>query len=255
MNSALRLAAVAAMLVAATVGRADSLLPPPRAMVADYRFGWQSIEAARATIRVRPVSRRTLAVEAAAATRGLARSLWQMDATFQSDLDPSDMFPRRIELKELYREKQITTRLAFGPAEVVRERKVTVDGRSKGRPREFRVPGARDLSGALLWVRAQPLRPGETHALILFPGADPYLARASVAGRETLRINGVRRDAIRVDLELRGLRPNGTTVPVKKFRRARAWLSDDADRVVLRAEADVFVGKVFAELDGIEFPK
>jgi hypothetical protein len=31
------------------------------------------------------------------------------------------------------------------------------------------------------------------------------------------------------------------------------WLSDDADRILLRAEAEVFVGTVFAELQSVQF--
>jgi hypothetical protein len=36
--------------------------------------------------------------------------------------------------------------------------------------------------------------------------------------------------------------------PHKKFRSGRVWISDDARRLPLRAEVDVFIGSVFAEL-------
>ncbi len=32
------------------------------------------------------------------------------------------------------------------------------------------------------------------------------------------------------------------------FRRATVWLSDDRDRLPVRIEADLFVGKVYADL-------
>ncbi len=41
--------------------------------------------------------------------------------------------------------------------------------------------------------------------------------------------------------------------PHKKFRGATVWLSDDADRLVLRIETQVFIGKVFAELQSMQF--
>lgn len=228
-------------------------LPVPRPLVAVYRFGWQSVPAARAKVRLRHVAGNRIEVSADAATFGMARSVWQMDATYRSEIEGTSLLPHEAEQVEMYRKKRVTTRLTFTPKEVVRDRTVTVGGRTEGRPRRFRTPLARDLVGALLWVRAQPLRAGESYALTVFPAASPYLARARVAGRESLRIRGRTVDAIRVELDLRGLQPDGSTTAVKKLRRARAWLSDDADRVVVRAEADVFIGSVVAELDRVEF--
>ena len=36
--------------------------------------------------------------------------------------------------------------------------------------------------------------------------------------------------------------------PHRKFRSGTLWLSNDPDRILLRAEVQVFVGYVFAEL-------
>jgi len=41
--------------------------------------------------------------------------------------------------------------------------------------------------------------------------------------------------------------------PHRKFRRATIWVSDDTDRILLRIEAQVFVGTVFAELQSVRF--
>ena len=41
--------------------------------------------------------------------------------------------------------------------------------------------------------------------------------------------------------------------PHKKFRQASAWISDDADRLLLRIEARVFVGTVFVDLQSVQF--
>jgi hypothetical protein len=41
--------------------------------------------------------------------------------------------------------------------------------------------------------------------------------------------------------------------PHRKFRRASIWVSDDSDRLLLRAEAQIFVGSVFAELRSVRF--
>jgi Protein of unknown function (DUF3108) len=39
----------------------------------------------------------------------------------------------------------------------------------------------------------------------------------------------------------------------RKFRRATIWVSDDSDRILLRIEAQIFVGTVFAELQSAHF--
>ena len=41
--------------------------------------------------------------------------------------------------------------------------------------------------------------------------------------------------------------------PYKKLKRAYAWLSDDRDRMLVKIEADIFVGSVWAELKSVEF--
>jgi hypothetical protein len=41
--------------------------------------------------------------------------------------------------------------------------------------------------------------------------------------------------------------------PHKKFRGATIWVSDDAERLILRIDAQIFVGTVFAELQSVRF--
>jgi hypothetical protein len=58
--------------------------------------------------------------------------------------------------------------------------------------------------------------------------------------------------AIRFDLRIQTIEtmgPNiGRLAPHKKFRSGRVWMSDDSRRLPLKAEVDVFIGSVFAEL-------
>ncbi len=42
--------------------------------------------------------------------------------------------------------------------------------------------------------------------------------------------------------------------PHKKFKRAFAWLSDDRDRMLLKIEAEIFVGSVWCELQSDGLP-
>jgi hypothetical protein len=60
-------------------------------------------------------------------------------------------------------------------------------------------------------------------------------------------------NAIKVDLQLKRVGKNLELEPHRKFRRATVWLSDDANRIPLRIEAQIFVGTVFAELQAMRF--
>ena len=59
--------------------------------------------------------------------------------------------------------------------------------------------------------------------------------------------------AIKVDLQLKRIGKHIELEPHRKFRRATIWVSDDADRILLRIEAQIFVGTVWAELQSLQF--
>ena len=62
------------------------------------------------------------------------------------------------------------------------------------------------------------------------------------------------RFSIRIDsIELWGA-GRGRLAPHKKFHSGRIWISDDGRRIPLRAEVDIFIGSVFAELVKLKPP-
>src|SRR5204863_464618 len=85
-----------------------------------------------------------------------------------------------------------------------------------------------------------------------FPSAtDPYLATVTVLGRERVTIPAGTYNAIKFDLQLNRIK-DGQLQPHRKFRRANVWLSDDPDRLLLKIEAQVFIGSVFCELHSVD---
>ena len=83
-----------------------------------------------------------------------------------------------------------------------------------------------------------------------------YLATLRVTGRTILAVLRPER-ILRSNLicSSRRVGKHGELEPHKKFRRATVWVSDDNDRLLLRIEAGVFVGTIFAELQSVRFPK
>ena len=60
-------------------------------------------------------------------------------------------------------------------------------------------------------------------------------------------------NAIKLDLQLKRIGKHLELEPHRKFRRATIWVSDDAERLLLRIEAQIFVGTVWAELHSVHF--
>ena len=75
----------------------------------------------------------------------------------------------------------------------------------------------------------------------------------TVVGRERITVPPGTYNAIKFDLQLNKIGKTGELEPHRKFRHASAWISDDPDRLLLRLEAQIFVGSVFAELQSVEF--
>jgi hypothetical protein len=109
------------------------------------------------------------------------------------------------------------------------------------------------LHSAALYLRSQPLKPGKVYRLAVYPAANAYLATIKVTGQDKISVHAGTYNAIRLDLQLKRIGKHLELEPHKKFRRATIWVSDDAERLILRIEAQIFVGKVFAELQSVRF--
>ncbi len=120
---------------------------------------------------------------------------------------------------------------------------VSIHREGRRKVESFDVPrGAQDLTSAFMWLRLQPLTPGQHLELPVCAGSKQFTLLADVLGREVVET------------------PAGTfpTVKVKvrtaldgKFSTKRdtfMWLSDDARHVLVRASADFAVGSMIATL-------
>ena len=74
-----------------------------------------------------------------------------------------------------------------------------------------------------------------------------------MTGREKINVHAGNYNAIKMDLQLSKLDKNLDLQPHRKFRKATIWISDDPDRLVLRIEAQIFLGTIFAELQTVKF--
>lgn len=252
-------------------GGKESFLFPPLRGVASYTFGWSGLTAARGklTFSERPgVLRMDLDVK----TVGAARTLWKMDAEAFSEVDASTLFPLRMRQWERYRSRAVVTALQFVPGGVLHSK-----GRVQGAPpkaffeetgervdkallqsftgekaKKFKFPEMLDCQAALLWVRQQPLKAGDSFQFVIFQENDAYLAHVRVKPREKITVRGVSRSAIPLEIALEWVDKEWQLRPHTKFKSATGWFTDDADRIPLKLEVEVFVGRIWAELIGFD---
>lgn len=225
---------------------------PPRPMVATYRCGWSGLSAATLDVTFSRPKNDVLQLEARGVTTGLVRALWRLDATHSARAHASMLMPIDVRQLEIYRNQTIHTELDFDEQGVSRLREVKPADKPARRKR-FEYPNLYDLHSALLYVRSRKLDPNETINLVVYPATTPYLATVRVIGREKIKIRAGSYPAIKLDLKLQKITDDFKLEPHGKFRHATGWISDDNDRLLLKIQAEIFVGSVWTELEHVKF--
>lgn len=224
--------------------------PPLRPARATFSFGWSGVKAATAEVRLTKPGGERYQMEATGETIGLARTLWRYEIDYRSTINAGTLKPIDLMQIEKVRGKKIVTAVSFKPDEVVSQE---TKEPAKTRTRRFLFAGVNDLLSTALYLRSQPLKNGDVYRMVVYPATSAYLATITVTGRENITVGSGRYTAIKCDLQLSKINKKRQLEPHKKFRRASIWLSDDSDRLPVRAEAQIFVGTVFADLQSVQF--
>ena len=234
-----------------TTAKGPGNFAPLPAMRLAYRFGWCGLEAAKAGIHFFSPTQTTVEVDATGATSGLAGALFKLDIYQQAMENKMTLRPVHFFQEEKYRSATVKTNVDFESNQVTGLRE-KIPSDYPAMPRIFRFSPVFDTAAALLWVRSQPLADGETESIVVWASNAPYLATVTVLGRDTIKVNGHEERAIKLDLKLSGIDNKMHLKEYKLFKSGRGWLSDDANRIPLRFEADIFIGYVFAELESVQ---
>lgn len=221
--------------------------PELRPLRASYRFGWSGLTAATGEVHFTKPSEDKFQLDGTGRTVGLVRALWKLDVNYQAVANAGTLRPVETEQTESYRSKKVVTHLTFTNNGVTRVR--TEDkGAPQAKTRQFNFPDLFDLFSAMLYLRSQPLKDRSVYRVVAYPATNAYLATIRVIGREKTSVHAGNYSAIKLDLQLKRIGKQRQLEPHRKFRRATIWVSDDAERLLLRIEAQIFVGTVFAEL-------
>jgi hypothetical protein len=225
--------------------------PELRPLRASYRFGWSGLTAATGDVDLTKPSENKFQLDGTGRTIGFVRALWKLDVNYHAVAGANTLRPIETRQIESYRSKKIVTQLAFTANGVTRTR---TEGRSatETKTRQYNFPNLFDLFSAMLYLRSQPLKDRSVYRVVAYPATNAYLATVTVVGREKIAVHAGSYNAIKLDLQLKRIGKHRELEPHRKFRRATIWVSDDAERLLLRIEAQLFVGTVFAELQSVQ---
>jgi len=230
-------------------------LPPLRAQ---YRLGWGVVPAARAELVFARQGAGEQQLTMTTATTGGVRALWRLDARHEAVCRLATLRPLRLDQTETYRDEIERSRVTFDATGLTRLRESTPLGRptparvKPPKPRRLELPNVFDLQTTLLFIRSQRLDPGERYRLVVYPSTSAFLAEIAVVGREKIAVAGQTWPAVKLDIKLQTVNRDLALGPHRKFRKASAWLSDDRERLLLKTTAEVFVGRVWLELERVE---
>ncbi len=227
--------------------------PELRPLRASYRFGWSGLTAATGDVHFSKPTGDKFQFDGTGRTIGFVRALWKLDVNHRAVANAETLHPIETQQTENYRSKKIVTNLTFTAAEVTRTRTEGEGAAAKTTTRQFSLPNLFDLHSAALYLRSQPLKDRSVNRIVVYPATNAYVATLTVVGREKISVRAGTYNAIKLDLKLKRIGKHLELEPHKKFRRASIWVSDDAERLLLRIEAQIFVGTVFADLQSVHF--
>jgi len=225
--------------------------PDLRPLRASYAFSWSGITAATAEAYFHRGGENTFVLEGKGRTVGLARVLWRFDVNYRSLADAQTLRPVELHQVENVRAKRVETNLKFSDQGVTSTR--IESKRPKPSEKKFDLQNLHDLHSALLYLRSQPLCDGSVFRVAVYPANSAYVATVRVIGRERVKVRTGTYNAIKVELQVERINKNNRLEPHRKFKRAVAWVSDDADRLLLRIEGQLFIGTIAVEIQSVNY--
>jgi uncharacterized protein DUF3108 len=242
----MRLAFLATLLLSAP---AFATHPGARAGEAfTFKFSVGPVEGGRARMSIGKAvaqrGRRLVAVHGQAETTAFVKVLMRMDDDYKLVFDAGNLLPVSVsETERGVRERRIRSTMDGRTADVdfwAPDRQMKV---RHNLPRHARDP----LSG-LFALRALPLPDKQKLEVDILDGNALWRVALAVHRGEHVVLDGGARSAIRVDGVARRIEDDGRPRAGMESRGITLWISDDADRVLLRLEADTDLGRCALEL-------
>lgn len=230
----------------ATIGSSARIVPPP----ATYRFpqqayvynvAWRLVPAGTATLRVQPAGAEQRVI-GTADSAGVVSVLYRVRDRFESFLDPRTYCSRAISKKteEGFRRLETNIRFDYARGKSVLEERNLKNNQTKRQEND--IPACvTDVISALFYAGSLPLAPGEVSVFPLNDGGRTAEVRATVEGREEVKVPAGTFRTIRV-------RAEATQGDARERGKVWIWYSDDAHRTPVRMRARLTWGTLNFEL-------
>ena len=211
-----------------------------------YEFTWEGIPAARGTwtaCRRREEDKVVVEVKGRAETLKPVDVLWDLQAKVKAIVGTTPVVPQRFSLYKRENSRRRDTIMDFDHA--AKTVRITRIGKH-GNPRHYRadIVGQYDPVSAVFVLRGLTFTEGQTVTIDLQMGKDLYRVTLSVLQREDITVKaGTFRTVV-----IEPILYNVTKNEPSDLRRARLWISDDSRHIAVKAESEVLVGTVSAEL-------
>lgn len=244
----MRLFALVTMLAAPALAAGHSGALPGEAFT--FKFSVGPIESGRARMSVglpmEKNGRRLLAVHGQAETLPWLQIVARLNDDYKLIIDAGTLVPVEVSTVERgVRERQIDTGVQPSGRFVDLQLK---SAKQSGRAHHNMPDVVRDPLSALFAVRAAALRDADILSFLVLDGMVLWRSRIEVH-RERMRLENDEHSRKAIRLDGSNLRVDDAGKPTGlPARRYTVWLSDDADRVLLRMEADIDLGKAVIEL-------
>ena len=216
-----------------------------------FKFSLGPVEGGRARMSIgRPMARHgrhVLAVHGQAETTSFVKLLAHMDDDYKLVVDTGNLLPVSVaEVERGLRERRINVSNVDG-------RTADVDfwsPQKQQRQRHSTPCITRDPLSGFFALRALPLADKSILDLDILDGNALWRVRLDVHRGVSMRLenDATSHAAIRIDGVARRIEDNGRPRAGMGPRKLTIWLSDDADRVLLRLEADTELGRCALEL-------
>jgi len=218
-----------------------------------YSVSWQGIPVARAKVEVSGVAyingKQFVYVKATAKTAKFIDIFYRLRHKTESVFSAESFRPLSFYSEQTENSKYKSRLVNFEPGGNVWTRE-----RRKGRDdKEFEFfsdnPMFDPVSAAFL-AKSLSLEMGAESSFDVFNGKNRFLITFTVKAREIININGVKRDAFKIEPVVKKL--TDSKGKESRLHSASLWISADGKRDILKLESRVAVGRVSATLKRFE---
>jgi hypothetical protein len=215
-----------------------------------YDLSWNNLVSAGSAKVIMQEAGTYQVARAEAGTSGFARSLWNYDCTMTSVMQRGALKAVYLNHSETDDRETITYKVGFSPHQLLTETLLTPAGGATTKSTSICPYGpVDDLQSAILYVRSQALKEGDSITRVVQPFDRPYLTTFTVLAREKRKVEGTTYPTIKLDVKIRKLdRKTLALGSFKKVKTSTIWVSDDAWRLPIEMHADIFVGFISATM-------